>query len=296
MPNNFSAFNPEVWSKLVIERLTATNVAMAVAANTDYQGDIQQAGSTVHVRTYGAVSIQPYTKGSTINYESLAPATEPMIVNDAQSFAFQVDDLDNAQSDLPIEAGYSAQAAIAVGQLIDTKIFSYHTKAGLSVGSKNSPKTLARANTNSLNVYSLLVEAGKLLDKANAPSAGRWIILGPDAKAFALLDDDLIKSFTRMADTIIGSARAGMTGSTAPNFLGQIGEFDIYWSNNLPKFGTTTANLFGQGKPISYASKFQQTERIRLESTFAWAVRGLILHDGEVFAEHAKRLGVLWTN
>jgi len=50
---------------------------------------------------------------------------------------------------------------------------------------------------------------------------------------------------------------------------------------------------YGQGNPISYAAQLREVEAIRLETTFASAVRGLLLHGGTVFAEDKKRLGYI---
>jgi hypothetical protein len=99
-----------------------------------------------------------------------------------------------------------------------------------------------------------------------------------------------------MGDTVVKSARPGMTAGTAPNYLGTLGDFDVYWSNNLKRNGANRYMPFGVGRPISYANQLQEVERLRLESTFANAVRGLILHDGKVFSEHSKRLGYIYVD
>lgn len=299
MPTNIlSAFNVEVWSSLVIQKLYQRNVAMMVAANTDYEGDVQRAGSTVYVRTYGRVSWGSYSKGQPINYQELASAKEPLVVNDAEYFAFMLDDLDKAQADLPLEEPYTREAAISLSELIDTKIFSYYTSAHASnvIGTAGAPITLAGTGTG-VTTWDQIVTMNQRLDAMNVPSEGRWAIVGADFKAWVAKDQTLIKALAPIAGTVLSTARPGMTSDGVANFLGNLGGIDLYWSNNLPKPATgVTANIFGQGRPISYASKFREVETIRLQDTFASAVRGLILHDGKVFSEHSKRLGVLYTN
>lgn len=39
MPNDLSAFIPEIWSRRIIANINQSNVAMAVMANTDYEGE-----------------------------------------------------------------------------------------------------------------------------------------------------------------------------------------------------------------------------------------------------------------
>lgn len=297
MPTNIlSAFSVEVWSNLVIQKLYQTNVAMAVLANTDYEGDIRKAGSTVWVRTYGRVSWGSYSKGQPINYQELGSTKESLVVNDAEYFAFLLDDIDKVQSDQPLEAPYTQEASISLAELIDTKLFSYYTSAAAAnaIGTSGAPITLD-GTTNT--VWAQLVEAEKRLNALNVPQEGRWIILGTDAKAWLSKDTTILKAAQPIAETVLRTGRPGMTSMTAPGYIGTLNGFDIYMSNNLPKPASgVTANIFGQGKPVAYASKFQELETIRLQDTFATAVRGLILHDGKVFGEHSKRLGVLYTN
>lgn len=297
MPNQLGAFNPEVWSKLVIQKLYRENVAMFVAANTDYEGDVKQSGSTVYVRTYQRVSWLPYTKGEPLVEQPLGSIKETMVVNDAHSFNFAIDDLDEAQSDLPLEEPYAREAAISANELIDDKILSYFSSANAAnvIGTSGAPITLS--DTGSTSFYAQTVAANLALDIQNVSQSGRWMIVGPQVKSWIAKDTTLIKSMTPLAGTILMTGRPGATLDAAPNYLGNLNGFDIYWSNALKKPASgVTANLFGQGKPISYAAKFQRLETIRSPNTFATLFRGLLLHDGKVFTEHSKRLGVLYTN
>ncbi len=96
--------------------------------NTDYEGDIKQSGDTVWVRTYGDVSIGPYRRGTTLDYSALRPSKESLVVNDSQYFAFQVDDLDQAQNDLSALDGYTNRAAVGVNNVVERKLLSYYTE------------------------------------------------------------------------------------------------------------------------------------------------------------------------
>jgi len=123
------------------------------------------------------------------------------------------------------------------------------------------------------------------------------MIIGTDAKAWMAKDSNILKAAQPIAETLLRTGRPNMTTTTAPGYVGTLNNFDIYMSTNLPQPASgVTANIYGQGKPVSYASKFQELETLRLQNTFANAVRGLLLHDAEVFGEYAKRLGVLYTN
>ncbi len=296
--NSLSAFNVEIWSDLVIRQLRQVNVASAVLANSDYQGDVNKAGDTVHVRAYGRVTWGDYSKWSAISYQNLSSTSEPLVVDTAKYFAFGLDDIETVTSDQDLEAGYTEEATASLSDLIDTKLFAEYANAHADnkIGTAAAPITLD-GTTNT--VWAQLVAAEKALNLKNAPQQGRWFILGPDAKAWLSKDSTLLKSAQPIADALLRTGRPGMTATTAPGYLGTLNGFDVYLSNNLPKVGTdskVTANLFGQGKPVAYASKLTRIETLRLETTFAWAVRGLLLHGSEVFAEHSKRFGVVFTN
>jgi hypothetical protein len=290
MPNNLTAFTPQVWSQRVIQKLYQTNVAMAIVANTDYEGELQAAGDTVWVRTYGRVTMQPYAKNQTISYESLVPTKESLQVNDSQFFAFKIDDIDARQADLSVIDGYAREAAISFNELIDTKVFTSYSSAltANKMTSAGSPYVLSATN-----LYGLIVDANTNLDVANAPQEGRWMILSPNAKGWIAKSTDIVKGLST-ADRIISTGRPGMMASQAPNYLGVIDNMDLFWSNNLPADGGGKYIVYGQGKPISYVSQLSEVEKLRLESTFSWAMRGLILHDTKVFAEHSKRLGSIY--
>jgi hypothetical protein len=62
-----SNFISEVWSKKLLKVFDKTMV-MANLVNRNYEGDIQDAGDVVHVRTFGDVTINDYTRDMTISF------------------------------------------------------------------------------------------------------------------------------------------------------------------------------------------------------------------------------------
>jgi hypothetical protein len=59
---------------------------------------------------------------------------------------------------------------------------------------------------------------------------------------------------------------------------------------HVPKSGANKFLLFGDNEAISYAAQITEIEALRLQTTFANAVRGFLLHDIFVPAEASKRL------
>lgn len=263
------------------------------AVNRDYEGEIRTAGDTVQVRTYGDVVVSPYRRGVPIDYTGLTPSKQALTVNDSQYWAFQVDDLDTAQNDLNALQGYTGRAAVAISNTVEAKALSYYGSAltanQLGVG---SVITISAANA-----YTYLVDAGKLLDVQKVPSQGRWAVVGPTFKSFLNKDTTYLIRATELGDSIVRMGLQGIAkkASALPNFIGQIAGFNVFMSTEIPSDSGGYYQLYGGAGVISYAGQLRKVETIRLESTFADAVRGLLLHDGKVFDEHAKALGTIYT-
>jgi hypothetical protein len=321
-----------------------------------------------------------YTRGGTITYQDLAPIVEPFKINDAQYFAFLVDDLDKAQNDLEAMDIYLKRAVVAVNDMVDIKILTKasagvrtnnqitltgtgsgatatvvvsngatgiytvtaagtaYTTAPLVVltgggglgatatavlgsggtagtvisitntnagqGYTSAPTvTLVAANPITLDstagasgVYTQFVKARTLLTKANVPTSGRWAVIDPDTTALLLNDTVHFVRSTSFGDQVVIDGMLGIRtsdGVTTPGLVGRCAGFDVYESNHLVQ---STVNavpakqlLFGNNDLCSYAAQISNMEMLRLQTTFADAARGLLLHDAIVFAESAKR-------
>ena len=97
-------FIPEVWTQELLSALEkATVIAAPGVVNRDYEGEIAQAGDTVHINSIGDPTVATYTRGSTtITPEQLTTAQQSLVVDQAKYFAFLVDDID-ARQDHPFQ-------------------------------------------------------------------------------------------------------------------------------------------------------------------------------------------------
>lgn len=285
MANNLAAFKAEAWSKSLIMNLDKVNVMLPLV-NRDYEGEIQGVGDTVHVRTLGSITMSPYVKGGTVTYQDLTPVKETMVIADSQFFAFQVDSIDQAQNDLSALNLYTQRAAIAMNDKIEAKLLAQYTAVHADnkiTGAADAAITLSTAN-----IYEHFVKARTALSKKNVPLTGRWAVIDPDTTALLLRSTEFTRA-TDLGDRVIQDATQGMGGVARPGFIGRMAGFDIYESNNVPVVTTTKFLIFGDRYFISYAAQIREMEALRLETTFANAVRGLLLHDAKVFAEASKR-------
>lgn len=296
MANNLSAFSAEAWSKRLVTRLDQTNVGKFLC-NTDYEGEIQGVGSTVWVRTPGDITMGTYTKGLAISYQDLAPTKESFQILEAKYFAFDVDDIDKAQTDLNTMDIYVRRAMVAINNTIDAKILGQYgaALAANQVGT-GAPVTLD-SGTTTTGVYSNFAKMAELLSNQNVPEDGRWAIVNPTVRTLLWNDTSHFVRATDLGDAIVTSGKFGSgeqaNARNAPGFAGRILGFDVYVISHLPVVTGGKVALFGDRDAITYAAQINSLEAIRRQDTFADAVRGLLLHDAKVFTETSKRLATL---
>lgn len=270
-----TSFIPKLWSARLLNALDKSHV-FANVVNRDYEGDIQKMGDTVHINTIGAVTIGTYTQNTdfTSGPETLATTDQTLTIDQAKYFNFQVDDIDAAQAAGDIMDKAMTRAAYGLADASDKYI------AGILAGAAdktNLVSSTAVALTSS-NVYENVVKMRTILDKANVPTAGRWLVIPPEMYALILLDDRFVKTGGEMAEGIL---RTGLVAQAAG--------FDIYLSNNCVSVTTGTETKVttytitgGVDAAATYAEQIVSTEAYRPEKRFADAVKGLHVYGAKV--------------
>lgn len=265
-------FIPELWSARLLNALDKSHV-FANVVNRDYEGEIKKMGDTVHINTIGAVTIGTYTQNTdfTSGPETLATTDQTLTIDQAKYFNFQVDDIDAAQAAGDIMDKAMTRAAYGLADASDKYI------AGILAGAadaSNTVSTSAVALTSS-NVYENVVKMRTILDKANVPTAGRWLVIPPEMYALILLDDRFVKTGGEMAEGIL---RTGLVAQAAG--------FDIYLSNNCVSVNSNSKDTYtivgGVDSAATYAEQIVSTEAYRPEKRFADAVKGLHVYGAKV--------------
>jgi hypothetical protein len=302
MANDLSAFNAQAWSKRLVTKLDQINVMLPLI-NKDYEGELTAIGDTIQIRTPGNITMATYTKGQAITYQDLAPTKEPFTISTGQYFAFNVDDIDKAQTDIDAMDAYTKRAVVSMSNAVDAKILGQYTKVAAAnkvTGAAGAAITLDSGTTTATGIYQYFVQARTLLSKSNVPVGERWAIVGPDEVALLLEDTAHFIRSTEFGDAVVTDGMLGIRGADGivrPGFVGRCAGFDVYEINTLPTTASgTTPNhitarylLFGDRDLITYAAQITEMEALRLQTTFANAIRGLLLHDATILAENAKR-------
>lgn len=280
-----SSFIPQIWDARLLNALDKSHV-FANVVNRDYEGEIKQQGDTVKINTIGAVTIGDYTKNTdfTSGPETLATTAQILTIDQAKYFNFQVDDVDAAQAAGDVMDKAMERAAYGLNDAADAYL-AKQLAAAITSANANIVAADAVALT-AANVYENVVKMKLLLDKANMPTVGRWLVAPPEMIALILQDDRFVKTGGSMAEDVLQN---GVVARAAG--------FDIYMSNNCAsetssKDSTTTFTITaGDEGACTYAEQIVSTEAYRPEKRFADAVKGLHVYGAKVV--DAKRLAGL---
>jgi len=272
---------PIVFAGKTLEKFYA-KTTVANITTTDYIGELKRQGDTVVIRTTPSITIKDYKRGQTLDIEFPEAPSIELTVNRAKYFNFAMDDIDQAMTDINWLDKYADDAAQQMKIVIDREFFedivSYPDPANVgtsagketglyNLGAPGSPITLNRDN-----VLDFIVDCGTVLDEQNCPDEDRWIVLPP--AVFNLINKSDLRDASFSGDSKSLILRGGFTGK-------MLDRFAIYESNLLFKVPDENAFYipFGRRGSLVYAAILEKTERYRPESTFADAMKGLLVYD-----------------
>ena len=302
-PNYSGNFIPEIWSGKIIENFYDATVCAAIA-NTDYEGEIKKFGDAVNIRTTPDITIKQYVKGQTLTVENPDKPKIQLLIDKGEYFACIEDDVDKVQADIHLMDLWSKDASEQMKIAIDRRVLPgilpdiASTNRGLTAGAKSgafnlgvagTPVTLSKVEgtpASAVSVTDFIVDMGTVLDEANVPEAGRWMVI--PAKMAGLIKKSELKDASLSGDgtSIMRNGRIGM-----------IDRFTLYMSHNLLTSGTGAATEFnliaGHSMGFTFASQMTEMETLRAESTFGDIVRGLQVYGYKVVKGEALAQGVV---
>ena len=260
------SFIPEIWSAKILGSLKKNLVyAQDGVVNRDYEGEIANQGDTVRIRSVSRPTISSYTKNATLTYETLTDAQRSLLIDQAKSFSFVVDDIDEAQASGALDEA-TTEAAYGLRDTADQYVASLYTGAA----SANQVGTVSV--TTAALAYTQLRKLSVKLDEANVPQEGRWCIVPPWYYGLLLEDDKFVRYDA-----------SGTTAGLRNGIVGQALGFDVMKSNNAVLVtGDDYAVMAGHKSAITYAEQIVETEALRLQTTFGTGVRGLHVYGAKL--------------
>ena len=259
-------FIPTVWAAQMLVALKKALVYGSVV-NTDYEGQIRNVGDSVRINEIGAITVNDYTKYGSLTWQELTSAQKTLYLDQAKSFSFAVDDVDNAQSTPKVMGQAMVEAAYAVADEIDQHIAGLYTNAGIELTATTGTTT---------NALSWVADAAEALNEANAPTSGRFLILPP-------------KMITKLLLTVSGGVDTDAVpkvfdnGMIVNGFVGSIYGFNILMSNNVVQSSAGVYQpLFLTRQAITYAGQLTKIAPVKREDYFDEGVKGLYVYGSKV--------------
>jgi hypothetical protein len=259
-------FIPEVWSAAILEALRAKLVFPSLC-NRDYEGDIREAGDTVHITGYDDVTVHKYVRGQAITVDDVNDKEAAVLeINQSDYFAFKVNDLDKAQAKADMTGKFTNSAAYNMMKNVENYI------SNLMDTAVETPAKTVDVGTPA-DAYLAVVEAGRKLDVQNVPDEGRWLVVSPDFYALLLQDSRFIEGTEAGHNTLLNGV------------VGQVRGFTVVKSNNVPHKSAspdTQSILAGTNAAVTFAQQVSNVEAMRMQTDFADMVRGLDLYGAKV--------------
>lgn len=290
-PDYSGIFIPQIWSGKLVEKFYAATVLAAIS-NTDYEGEIKNFGDTVNIRVRPTITISDYQVDQDLAVQRPSASLVVLQINKGKYFNVALDDVMEVQSDVDLMNIWAQDAAEQMKIKVDTDVLSYLSTttdidshnygatagaitAAINLGTAGAPLVVsANPLTTHTYVLDLITNAGQVLDEANIPESGRWIVI-PAWMATLIKQSDLRNA----------SIAGDMTSILRNGRLGEIDRFTLYYSNLLPTVDTSGLNYavyFGVPAALTFAAQFTKMETLRSERSFSNLVRGLQVYGFKV--------------
>lgn len=272
-------FIPEIWTANILEHLRANLVyAGPGVINRDYEGDIANAGDTVHITQFGDPTVKTYTVETDITVDSITDDTRALVIDQARYFAFDVDDVIRRQALNGWVRNVTRGGGFKLSEAADTYMSGVMYTA---VNGTANDLGSVTADISDNSAYGLvLVALRSTLTRANVPANGRWVIVPPELYA-ALLQDP----------RFVDASASGSTDALRNGFVGRAAGFDVFEATTVPTETTGVYSVIA-GHPIAttYAEQINSVEAQRRELRFGDLVKGLHLYGAKVVQPTALAL------
>jgi hypothetical protein len=282
-------FSPVIYSQKVQKFFRTASVVEAIT-NTDYAGEIENFGDTVNIIKEPTVSVQAYTRGAAVNPQNIQDDQLQLVVDQANAFAFKVDDIEERHSHINFESVATSSGAYALKNEYDKNVIA----AMFAGPSASSPDHVIGSDgsgvdvgfgTSEIDPVDLISKHARLLNKQDVPEENRWFLGSPEFM------EQLGQTSSKLMDDTTGNAAPLRNGKV---YSGKIMNMEIYMTNNFA--ASSTANYYkvlsGHMSSTATANHIAKIEVIRDTDSFSDVVRGLhvfgrkVLRDVALVAEH----------
>ena len=273
-------FSPVIYSQKVQQAFRKSSVAESIT-NNDYFGEIANFGDTVRIIKEPEITVRAYSRGTTVTPQDLDDEDFTLVVDQANYFAFKMDDIEEAHSHINFESMASDRAGYRLRDQYDQEVLGYlsgfkqsalSTVADTANDVVSGSKAVSTAGSNEL-LSSMTLKKGDFGNITTSSAGDHSIPLAvrmPGATAAATATATPLQVVARMArllnqqqvDTagrwlvvdpvfmellsdedsrLLNNDTADKGGLVNGISIGNLHGFDVYVSSNLPSVGTGSA-------------------------------------------------------
>ena len=306
-------FAPQIFSQKVLKFFRRASVAEDIT-NTDYTGEIENFGDTVNIIKEPTITVSSYTRGSVVNTQDLADDQITLTVDQANAFAFKIDDIEERHSHVNFEALATSSGAFSLKRKYDANVLQTLSDGAGIAGADDASLSGGLTTTNSalgtasapINVetddagINLMLLMARVLDDQSVPEENRWFVAPP------IFYEKMFQAGNKMAEVqVTGDASSNLRNGLATP--GTLAGFRCYKSTALNSTaGTDQVTLSGVATDASEniimaghisaaatASHIAKTEVVRSTESFSDVVRGLHVFGRKVLRPEALVRGII---
>ena len=253
-------FIQSIWSKKIQDDLEL-KCKLVDNCLRDYEGDVKNAGS-VKILGVGEPTIGTYNSGQDIEIEEMSDAGQMLTIDQANYFAFYVDDVNQAQSVPGLAEKYQEKAVHGLAVARDTYV------ANLIKGATNATTA---TNLTMDAVKTAIDSAIVALRERNFDEEG---VIEITPAVYSVFKNCLITLSTNNPEYI------------KKGIVGVYDDFNVVMSNNMAKDGSHAYCAVRGKKAIAFAGQINEVEALRAEKRFKDIIRGLDTFGAKVIDEN----------
>lgn len=254
-------FKPMFWSKYCQTELKK-DLVLANWCDYQFEGELKLGN---RLKIVGAVrpTVQKYVPGTDLTIESLADNSQYLDITESDAFAFEVDDIDKAQSMKGYLETQFDEAKTALAESADAFV-------GKQAQYANTNMMSASTDISALTSMLAPINAAHVALYKNNVSQKSELAADLNAEHIVALRSELAELFTDNVEFV----KRGALGKYANTYL--------RLSNNLYNDGTDDYEMVRTKKAIAFAGQIDKVETCRKEKGFADIVKGLHVYGAKV--------------
>lgn len=269
-------FIQTVWSKKIQDDLEE-KCKLVQDCTREYEGDCKYA-QTVKILAVGDPTIGNYL-GQDITIEEMTDSSQDLVIDVQKYFAFEVKDVDKAQSVPGLPEKYQQKAmrklALArekfIGALVAGKAqSSADEEAGNDTFKPGATNSVTATGKTQTAIKTAIDDAIIMLREKNFDDAG---IIEIDPRTYKTFKEQLIELKTANDELI----KRGV--------VGQYDSYDVKSTNNVYRDDTHVYCIVRSDKAIAFAGQINEVEAGRMEKRFSDYVRGLDTYGAKIIAQ-----------